>query len=87
MSMIKAHDELSIQLFNTDDEPPFTVHGTFVMEDDTDMMVRGTVGDDIGKYIIIPKRNVKVIYNLSKNDQFGIRAHIGEPQSISHRHG
>jgi hypothetical protein len=79
MPMIRAHDELSIQLFDTDDQPPYMIHGKFVMEDDTDIMVKGTVGDDIDKFIIVPRRNIKVIYNLTYGRSV-ISARGGEPQ-------
>ena len=36
----------------------FTRHGTFVKQDEDSIIIRGTVGDSIGKPIIIPKSRI-----------------------------
>lgn len=64
--MFRHNDELEIQLLNTDDQPPYTVFGKFKSMDDEYIRVVGTVGDQIGKTVLVPKTQVKVIYLLKR---------------------
>lgn len=48
-------------LLNTT-KAPFQVSGAFIAADRAQVKIRGEVGDDIGKIIIIPIPMVKVVY-------------------------
>ena len=53
---LRIRDNVSVEYECTDGI--FTRHGTFVKQDEDSIMIRGTVGDGIGKPIIIPKSRI-----------------------------
>jgi hypothetical protein len=58
-------DEVCIDLINTGDQPPYRVFGTFRSEGEDYVRITGTVGEDIGKDILVPRANVKLITILT----------------------
>lgn len=48
-------------LLNTT-KAPFQISGAFIAANERQVKIRGEVGDDIGKTIIIPIHMVKVVY-------------------------
>lgn len=57
--MFEVGNNISIELETV--TAPFRIHGTFQMQDDEFIKVRGTVGDDIGKAILVPKSRIKTV--------------------------
>lgn len=60
---MKAGDNIVID-FNNTNTAPFRQHGVLRSEDDEWVRVEGTVGEDIGKTIMVPKSNIKRIVVL-----------------------
>jgi hypothetical protein len=57
--IFRQNDNVSIELEG--DSPPYRVHGTFIEEDENWVKVEGTVGDTLGKMVVVPKERIKVI--------------------------
>ena len=62
MSYIRYGDQLHIERIDG-----FSTFGTFQQEDDEYFVVTGTVGDLIGKTIIVPKARIIQIIVIEKN--------------------
>lgn len=56
---MKTGDHISVELETV--EAPFRQLGLFRSEDDEYIRLEGTVGNDIGKEILVPKHRVKRI--------------------------
>ena len=60
-------DHMSIHLET--ESPPYIMHGTFMWSDDEDICICGTVGDNIGHNLVIPKRRILYINWQKKADR------------------
>lgn len=61
MPALPTGSNVTLDLFDQDGQPPFTIHGIFRSLDDDHYIVEGTVGDLIGKPVLVPRPNVKTI--------------------------
>jgi hypothetical protein len=61
MRYLQRGDEVAVE--RMDDR---VTHGTFIREDDEYIVVRGTVGDRIGKEILVPKSRVTQVVIVKK---------------------
>lgn len=61
MPIFKRGDALEVQRITG-----YTTFGTFVKQDDEFIVVKGTVGDNSGHNVIIPKKNIDQIVVIAK---------------------
>jgi hypothetical protein len=64
--MLRHGYQLSIKVDSPDDQGPWIYHGEYLREDETFIKIRGTVGDNIGKEILVPKSRIKDITILRR---------------------
>jgi hypothetical protein len=60
--MLEPNDSICIEK-----NDGYSVIGFFVEQDDENYMIEGTVGDNIGKLIIVPKTNVSQIVVIRRH--------------------
>lgn len=58
----KAKKQYHAEVVLNTTKAPHQVRGEFIAADKAQIKLRGTIGDDIGKIIIVPMHSVRVVY-------------------------